>query len=224
MTRRAHGFTLVEMLVALSVAALLVSLVYGAIRVGQRSAQALDRQVEQGEVMRIGWRFIHEAISRAGPAADPARPDVRTGFEGASDRLVFVADIVSYVGIEGTTRITIGRVATDDGDQLVLTRQHLDDEPAADAAQLEQAVLVDRLEELRIDYFGQIERGVDPAWHTSWDNARTLPNLVQIRVEPADGAAWPVLTAAPQEGTAPLDDSVLPGDGAVEGQLAGEDP
>jgi general secretion pathway protein J len=224
MRRRQHGFTLVEMLVALSVAALLVSLVYGTIRIGQRSVSALDRQVQQGEVMRIGWRFIHDAISRAGPAADPARPDVRNGFEGGPDRLVFVAEMPSYVGMEGTMRIGIGRLATAEGDQLVLTRQRLDEEPAAAGTEgLEQAVLVERLEGLQIDYFGQVERGVDPTWHTSWDNPRNLPNLVQIRVAPADGTAWPVLTAAPQEGTAPLDDSVMPGDDAAEGLLTEEE-
>ena len=57
MRRAQRGFTLVEMLVALGIATLLVSLVYGSIRVGQRSARALDRQVEQAEVMRIGWQF-----------------------------------------------------------------------------------------------------------------------------------------------------------------------
>jgi general secretion pathway protein J len=224
MRGRQHGFTLVEMLVALSVAALLVSLVYGTIRVGQRSASALDRQVAQGEVMRIGWGFIHDAVSRAGPAADPARPEVRNGFEGTSDRLVFIATMPSYVGIEGTMRITLGRTTGDDGEQLLLTRQRLDVEPLSPGAEpIEQAVLVERLAGLRIDYFGQIERGEPPGWHSSWDNPRTLPNLVQIRVAPVDGPAWPVLTAAPQEGTAPLDDSVLPDDAAAE-PIAGDGP
>ena len=72
MRRLQRGFTVVEMLVAIAVAGLLVSLVYGAIRVGQRSVSALDSRVEQSELMRIGWQFIHDAITHAGPAADPA--------------------------------------------------------------------------------------------------------------------------------------------------------
>ena len=40
--RRQRGFTLVEILVAISVAALLVSLVYGIVRIGQRSAGAIE--------------------------------------------------------------------------------------------------------------------------------------------------------------------------------------
>jgi general secretion pathway protein J len=212
--RRSRGFTLVEMLVALAVASLLVSLVYGAVRVGQRSASALDRQVAQSEVMRIGWQFIHDAVSHAVPALDPARPASRNGFEGGADRLVFVAKMTSYVGTDGLMRISLGREAAGDGDQLLLTRVRLDGEDAAaDGEAIEQAVLVDRLGEFRVEYFGQVERGTAPDWHAFWDNPGQLPNLVRIQVGPADGAPWPVLIAAPQDGTAPLDDSVLPGDG-----------
>lgn len=206
-----RGFTVVEMLVALTVAGLLVSLVYGSIRVGQRSVSALDRRVAQSELMRIGWQFIHDAIAHAGPVVDPARPENRTGFQGTSDQLVFVADMPSYIGIEGPARITLGRLDTAEGDQLVLRRERLDDESgAANTAQIEQAVLVDQLDALSIEYFGQSERGVLPSWQSDWDGARRLPNLVRIAIRPTGGPAWPLLIAAPRDGTAPLDDDTPP--------------
>jgi len=220
MNRVQRGFTLVEMLVALAVAALLVSLVYGSIRVGQRSVRALDHQVEQFELMRIGWQFVREAIAHAGPAVDPARDYSRTGFEGTADRLVFVAGMPSYVGIEGPMRISLGVVATPDGDQLLLTRERLDEQAAvAEEAPLEQAVLVESLQDLQIEYFGQVERGAPPTWRTFWDDQDRLPNLIRIRVLPADGPAWPLLIAAPKDGTAPLDDDILP-DGTTDEDLS----
>ena len=216
MRRLQRGFTVVEMLVAIAVAGLLVSLVYGAIRVGQRSVSALDSRVQQSELMRIGWQFIHSAIAHAGPAVDPARPQNRTGFEGTPDRLVFVANMPSYVGIEGPARITLGRAAKTGADQLLLTRERLDEESTATgAAQIEQAVLVERLDELRIEYFGQLERGVLPSWQSLWSNPRRLPNLIRIHIRPAGAPAWPLLTAAPKNGTAPLDEDALPAEADV---------
>jgi len=220
MSRAPRGFTLVEMLVALAVAALLVSLVYGAVRVGQRSVYALDRQVGHLELMRIGWQFVREAIAHASPADDPARSYSRTGFEGTSDRLVFVADMPSYVGIEGPMRISLGAVATPDGDQLLLTRERLEErDAAAGEAPLEQAVLVEHLDGLQIEYFGQIERGEPPTWQTFWGGERGLPNLIRIQVRPADGPAWPLLIAAPKDGTVPLGEDILP-DGTAEDDLS----
>lgn len=224
MRRSQHGFTLLEILVALSVATLLISLVYGSIRVGHRSALALDRQVEHAESMRIGWQFIHDAVTHAAPSADPARAKSRTGFEGTSDSLVFVARIPDYVGIERTMRVSLRRAAGPGADQLLLTRERMDEKVTpADGAPLEQAVLVDPLDQLRIDYFGRTERGDTPVWHPTWDDpdTLTLPSLIRIKVVPADGATWPVLTAAPQSGTEPLDEDVLSGEAATTDLLDG---
>ncbi len=226
MRRLQGGFTVVEVLVAIAVAGLLVSLVYGAIRVGQRSVSALDSRVDQSELMRIGWQFIHTAIAHAGPAVDPARRQSRTGFEGAPDRLVFVADMPSYVGIEGPARITLARVSKAGTGQLLLTRERLDAEAAPTATSMgsdsiDQAVLVEELDELSIEYFGQLERGTAPSWQSNWDHARRLPNLVRISIRPSDAPAWPLLIAAPRDGTAPLDADLLPAEADISDLPAG---
>ena len=204
--RRTHGgFTLVEILVALSVAALLVSLVYGAVRVGQRSARALGVQTEQAEVMRIGWQFLHNAIAQARPVADPARPGNRTGFQGTQESLDFIANMPAHVGIGGLMRIGLSTRMTPEGYQLVLTRGRLEQSVSSVSIETgEQAVLVDRLDGLQIAYFGRSEDDTIPAWQTAWDDPQALPNLVWISVKPAGTAAWPMLIASPLMGAQPL--------------------
>lgn len=211
MKRRQGGFTLVEMLIALSVAALLVGLVYGAVRVGQRSADALGVQSEDTELMRIGWQFLRDAVTQARPVPDPANSGDRTGFHGMPDTIEFVADIPTYVGIGGLMRIGLHSSVTAGGQQLVLTRERFDREPAtAGADPAESVVLVDDLDTLQITYFGQIEPDVPPAWHKQWSAHSALPNLVNISVTPARGRAWPVLIASPLSGASPLDETALP--------------
>jgi general secretion pathway protein J len=203
-----RGFTLVEMLVALSVSALLVSLVYGSVRVGQRSAAALGVQAEEAEVMRIGWQFLHDALAQARPVADPDDPRNRTGFHGEPERLSFAADMPAYIGIGGPMRIGLNAMATADGYQLLLTRRRLgemqisaSDEPG------QQAVLVENLDRLAIAYFGQQGQSSAPTWHSSWDSAGNLPNLIRISVKPAGAPSWPILIASPLTGTEPIGDT-----------------
>ncbi len=203
-----RGFTLVEMLVALSVSALLVSLVYGSVRVGQRSAAALGVQAEEAEVMRIGWQFLHDALAQARPVADPDNPRDRTGFLGEPERLSFVADMPAYIGIGGPMRIGLNAMATADGYQLLLTRRRLDEtRVSASEEPGEQAVLVEDLDRLAIAYFGRQARSAAPTWYSSWDSAGNLPNLIRISVKPAGAPSWPVLIASPLTGTEPMGDT-----------------
>ena len=102
-------------------------------------------------------------------------------------------------------RIHLGTQANSDKTQLLLTRTRPTQLPPAPGDDSnEQAVLVDDLENLRIEYFGAAGDGSGPVWQSSWDAPRMLPNLVRISVQPADGNAWPILVASPLLGTAPL--------------------
>jgi general secretion pathway protein J len=208
------------MLVSISVAALLVSLVYGAVRIGQRSADALNGQVEAGEVMRIGWQYLHGALTRARPVPDPTRSEGRTGFQGDAEQLSFVADMPAYVGLGGLVRIRLGAADNDTGTQLILSRERFDPQAgtAADES-LETAVLVEELDRLGLAYFGQQGPDETPAWHTRWDDQNTLPNLVRIDIRPAGERAWPLLIARPLTGAVPLPEdaeSFLQAEAAIE--------
>jgi general secretion pathway protein J len=209
MRRVCGGFTLVEVLVALSVSALMVSLVYGAVRVGQRSANALGVHSSQAEVMRIGWQFLYDALARAQLVPDPKNPDNRTGFQGADNSIEFFADMPAFVGVGGLMRIRLSAEESTDGYRLVLARAHPEQPPTSAFGESDnQAILVEDLDDLRIEYFGPREAKDDPTWHTNWDAAETLPNLIRIAVRPANGQAWPVLVASPLVGTTPLSESV----------------
>lgn len=219
-----RGFTLVEMLVAIAVSALLVSLVYGAVRIGQRSVNAMNSQTDNTEVMRIGWQFIHDAITRARPASTPDDADDQTGFDGASGGLELVADMPAYVGLGGLMRIGLETVDTDDARQLVLIRQRFDRTGTVDEPAEQRAVLVDDLAHVRLAYFGQDSVDAAPAWHSSWSGMSNLPNLVAVSVKPRNGREWPLLVARPLTGTAPLDeddsvvDTTVPDDAADDQQ------
>lgn len=213
MSRTQRGFTLVEVLVALSVSALLIGLVYGVVVLGQRSTQAVEKRAADAEVMRIGWHYLHDAITRIRPVSNPLDRDDTTGFDGTAERLVFVADQPAYIGPGGLTRIVI-EVRDEDGvDSLVLTRDVFDPGFADDESKTtQQAVLIDDLELLQIRYFGAGEDSESAAWVDSWQDAPSLPSLVEIRVTPRGGSAWPLLIAHPIAGAGPVDSELPLGD------------
>ena len=225
---RQRGFTLVEVLVGLSVATLLFGLVYGTVRLGHRSASGLNDQVTENEVMRIGWQFLHDAISRARPMPRIERGAEQnvTGFAGDHDVLKFVADMPSYAGLGGLMTISLGIETHAGTSNLVLSRQRFDRLGRnTDDATLERAVLVEDLDKLQVRYFGKHERDDQPDWFTRWQDLPTLPNLIEISVQPSDKPAWPLLIARPSAGTSTLEDWLpdqdTPVDEAAEPEVTG---
>ncbi len=197
---RQKGFTLVELLVALSVSALLISLVYGVVVIGQRSVHSVGARAAESEQMRIGWQFIDAAITRAQPVNDPQDDDNPTGFVGDEQRLSFIADQPAYLGPGGLTRITLEVRDVDEHDALIIIREPFSLTPTEGNDDPPEAILVDRLSRLEIGYFGITEEDTEPAWLTRWEQQNTLPGLVKIRVTPHGAPAWPVLVARPMGG------------------------
>lgn len=196
---RQRGFTLVEMLVSISIASILIGLVYGTVRIGQRSASAAEASVESTEVMRIGWEFLQDAVRRARPMSDPDDDENRTSFRGEPDALSFVADMPAYVGLGGLMTITVSTQRGRDGDQLVISRQRFDatGEETPDEDAVQSAVLLDDIEILEIDYFGQRDDDDMAAWHADWREQASLPNLVRVAITPREARPWPVMIASP---------------------------
>ena len=249
MARRAHrGFTLLEMLVAITVFGFLVSMVYGMLRLGSRGWDAGDQRIDQADAMRIGWTFVQRALNNARDTKNQNEDGEGLHFFGRPRSLEFVADMPAYLGTGGLHIVSLGIEDTDlDPGQegpdrsLVLKRlPMLDFGTELGEEHTQTAVLVDQLEALKIDYYGVLDdtesRFDDedtPTWHDDWSEASSLPMLVRISIHPYGEAPWPVLVAHPQLGSnrktdigpdASPDDDENPAGATDSPQGAGIDP
>lgn len=216
-TRYAKGFTLIELMIALTLIALMVSLLFGGIRLANRSWERVDGIAERTSEMRQVWGFLENSFQRA-----RAEYEVAEEGDGRERHLVFFGrpDAVEYVvplpdvGFGGLNVVRLEEALNGDDKTLLLTRwlYHPDlsggrpgipgwrslrqggvtprvEIPESSRAFVSQSVLVDRLVDLRIDYFGALQPGEEAQWFDRWDG-ETIPALVRIAVVDRDGA-WP---------------------------------
>ena len=189
------GFTLIEVLVGVTLLAMLATMIASGTRMGGRAWNSAERQTTEIDDMDAVQGLLRRTIARARPAfasADPA--DMRIDFAGGPDALSFVSTQPGtqdngpwmrerlYVARSGQTRA------------LFMSWQPRPAPSHTEAA----AVLLDHVAAVRFAYFGSARPGDAPVWVDQWSGQDRLPQLVRVSIE-RDGAAfarWPELVVA----------------------------
>ena len=189
------GFTLFEMLVALSVLGLLVSLLYSTVSLGFRSWESAQDRVADMDRLRISWRFLHRTLTHAKPVSDPKNPDQGLLFQGSTQHLQCVTSQLADAGLAG---LSVLRLEALPEQQLRLSYVPLSDYRQSDQSTPTQStILVDDLEQLNIAYFGRQQAQSEPTWQANWLDPKRLPDLIRIQITSQALGVWPVMIVAP---------------------------
>jgi general secretion pathway protein J len=200
--RRRHpgGFTLVELLLALSLMSMLLALAYGGLRAATRAADRGQTILEDSGRIRMAHQFVRKQLNQMMPLVFAENEDQteRTVFLGAADRIRFVAPMPGYLGFGGPQVQELAIVQGDDNLELVLSHALLQGFEEELLFERLPIPLLDDIEHAEFSFLGRDETGALTDWTTSWTETGTLPESVALEVEFADGVyiQWPLLTAA----------------------------
>lgn len=199
--RSEAGFTLVELLVAITLMALMLLLGYSGLRLGMhhwRSGQAFadnlmqERGLRQFLRQQLGQIISRDPQFQKGRALPQSQADQ---FRGARDDLVFIAPLAAFSSEGGLHEIWIrleGDPYAAQGRQLVMLYQPLD--PDRQPFQLRdprRVVLLEGLESLQLNYYGALAPSKLEQWRPLWRHQWQLPRLIRIRLNFTAKAGWP---------------------------------
>lgn len=199
MNGRAHGFTLVEVMLALLLLAMLSAGIYGAIATSTRAVRSGDIAIERTNKLRVTQELLRRQVAQA--MAVPFDRDTTDGrvtnFRGERDRMMWVSPMPGYLGRGGPHVQEIALERDGSGGSLGFRHAMLNGFELREGfpERPGPVVLLEGVVELRIAYRGAGPDGRLDDWVDDWDKGAALPLLVRVEVEfeRGSGMRWPPL-------------------------------
>jgi len=193
-SRRDAGFTLVEMLVALTLLALAAGMMFEGLGSGQRLWAGEAARTARGESVEAAQAALRARIEQLRPVTRFAGSAIYADVDGSDRRLAFTAPPADAQRPAAARRylLTLG----EQGDLVLGSATQVD---AGDSADYTDQVLLRDVGGLDISYYGPDPTGRAPQWRSDWTQRATPPQLVKIKLafRSGDRRVWPELIVHP---------------------------
>ncbi|MEQ1528053.1 MAG: prepilin-type N-terminal cleavage/methylation domain-containing protein [Methylococcales bacterium] len=191
--KTAPGFTLIEVLIAMTLLSVMVVLLFASLRIcGQSWEQGEDKIAEVNDVAAV-YNFFQQHLAAAKPVInDFAEENVGSfAFQGEAQSLSFVSALPASVGRDGLQQFSL-QFLQKDNDQyikVVLTPFF----PVAEGEQWrkDDAILIKHVSNFELSYFGSEDGISEGAWMSEWLDKEVQPQLVKIKIDLDNGSYWP---------------------------------
>lgn len=185
--RAGGGFTLLETVVALTLLAAMLAMLFGGLRAGVRSWEAGSERGDRADQILLTTAFVRKELTAAFPWRFKDPLAVKLGFQGDRETLRFVSMRPAEIGGGGLSFVSFvveqGHGA--EGGKLVMRRVPAVSE-ATDFSALDSAEpfpLLEGVKAARLSYYGSENDAATPAWSDKWEHPQRIPSHVRIELE-----------------------------------------
>ena len=184
--RLARGFTLLEVMLAILLLALLLTGTYGAIRTAVRAMHSGETAIDRTNRLRVAQEFMRRQISHAMPLSFGQDESTNTNFvfDGDHDFIRFVAPMPGYLSKGGPYVQTIEFEGGRGGKQLLFRNAMLNGfDLEANDPDAEPAILLDQIKDGQFEFRTLDEEGLLTDWSDEWEDASVTPIMVRVVIE-----------------------------------------
>lgn len=198
--RRARGFTLLETVIALTLLAAMLAMLFAGLRTGIRAWDAGSQRGDRADQALLVWSFLRKELNAAFPWRFKDPLAVKLAFKGERERLRFVSMRPAEIGAGGLAFVAFefepARGARETG-RLVMRRAFAaaghQDFAALDEA--ERFTVLEGVGGARFEYFGSENDSSAPAWNDRWEFPQRLPSHVRLLVKLGEEALPEMIVA-----------------------------
>ena len=197
--RRARGFTLIEVMLAITLVALIMGMAYGGFRASIRATTSGEERIEETNRLRVTHQFVRRQLSQARALIIEQPEEQEEGeqirFEGELERVRFVAPMPGYLRYGGNYVQEFSLERGDDGLNLIFYFALLNGYLPGDLEESEGVVLLEDVASGGFFFLDLDPEDQTPFWADFWEEPARLPLAVGLNIDLGrdDGLSWPEL-------------------------------
>lgn len=196
---RRSGFTLMELLIALSILALLMLLLTGGLRFGSRVWERADHVSNVRQEIDLGRTFLTRHLESAYPMMGrpvDGRSSVR--FDGSARKLVFITRAPRQLADHSFVEMSLSLVSYEGLSQLQVVGREVRE--VARRTPLFDETLLPGIKSLSLSYYGADTAGATAKWSSDWKSKSRSPELIKVAIKFSDETnyLWDDLVISPK--------------------------
>lgn len=187
-----QGFTLIEVLIAMSLLGIMVVLLFASLRTCAQSWEKGEAKIAAVNEVAVVYQFFKRHLATALPLNNDFNPEkIRFSFQGEPELLSFVSPFPASAAKAGLQMFSLRVVEDDQSRYLQASLSPFVQSPQNVEQPKEEVTLIDHVQKISLAYFGSDPFSEQPSWQNDWFDRENLPRLVKIKIELEDGTQWP---------------------------------
>lgn len=196
--QRQRGFTLIEVMLAIALMAMIMAMAYGGFRASVRVTNSGEAIIEENNRLRVVQQFVRRQLMLAQALVIEEEEDGhRIRFQADRDYVRFVSPMPGYLSYGGPYVQQFSLEQGAEGLELVFYYAMLNGYEPGDLSYSDGIVLIDNIARGEFHFLGLDEENQEPFWSDFWEEPERLPLAVALEMDldRDRNQVWPDLVA-----------------------------
>lgn len=188
-----EGFTLIEVLIAMTLLSIMVVLLFGSLKICADSWEKGESKMTDVNEVAVVYNFFQQHLSTTLPVwNDFSQGEKVFSFQGKTQSLQFISTFPASAGKSGLQLFSLSLQEEDKEQVIKVTLSPFVPSAGGKKEQhKEEVTLIGHVNDLTLAYFGSEEGANESSWMNEWLEKSVLPRLVKINIKLDNGIFWP---------------------------------